>query len=330
MIRPFAAGVWGYLKRPWDNSSEEFSFLYENVLGTSLELRVVGPSSSPAAAHVERTALCEIDRLEKIFTRFQPDSELRRWQNNPGVETPISSELWDVLRACDKWRDRSGGAFHPATETLSELWRNAAAEDCLPPIGEIAGLREALSVNPWRLDDEKRTATSPKMPVSLHSIAKGYIVDRVCDAVLRTHSSVESIVLNVGGDLCVRGNTTKCVGITDPYRDAENAPPASRVRVQNEALATSGDWRRGFTIGGTLYSHIIDGRTGFPASQFHSVSVLAPTAMEADVLSTIFSVFSPQECAAMAESLPGVGYLLLARDGETYRNSVWKQREMNG
>lgn len=320
--------VWDRLKLPWSVSSREYSCSYENVLGTSLELRIV--SSSPSVAEqAERTALSEIDRLEQIFSRYRPGSEFAQWQKNRGVDTPVSDELWDVLSACETWREHSRGAFHPATESLLQLWQDCAAENRLPTAGAIGRQRDQLGGNPWHLNASRRSASCARYPLSLHGIAKGYIVDRVCDAVLRSHAGVESVLLNVGGDLCVRGNTTRFVGIADPRRDAENAPFVATLCVTNGAMATSGDWRRGFWIGDTLYSHIIDGRTGFPASQFHSVSVLAPTAMEADVLSTIFTILSPPECAAMAESLPEVGYLLLARDGMAYQNLLWTQREVN-
>lgn len=316
------------LKLPWNAPSSEFPFFYENVLGTSLELRIVTDSRSVAEA-AEETALSEFDRLEQAFSQFKPDSEFRRWQDNSGVFTPISHELWAVLLECDVWRERSHGAFHPATQSLLEAWREASRNNRLPEITEIDRLCQQLKSNPWELDVATQQATCLQSPLSLHSIAKGYIVDRVADVVLWSHSAIKSILLNVGGDLCARGSRVQVVGIADPNRDAENAPFLSLVNIQNEALATSGDWRRGFTIGETLYSHIIDGRTGHPASQFHSVSVLAPTAMEADALSTIFSILSPPECAAMSESLPRTGYLLIARDGTTYRNNLWKQREVN-
>lgn len=318
----------GKLKLPWNAPSSEFPFFYENVLGTSLELRIVTDSRSVAEA-AEETALSEFDRLEQVFSQFKPDSEFRRWQDNSGVFTPISPELWAVLLECDVWRERSGGAFHPATQSLLEAWREASQNNCLPENTEIDRLCQQLKGNPWELDTATQQAICLQSPLSLHSIAKGYIVDRVADVVLRSDSAIKSILLNAGGDLCVRGSKMQSVGIADPNRDAENAPFLSQVNIQNEALATSGDWRRGFTIAGTLYSHIIDGRTGYPASHFHSVSVLAPTAMEADALSTIFSILSPPECAAMAESLPQTGYLLIARDGTTYRNNLWKQREVN-
>ncbi len=217
-----------------------FSFCYENVLGTSFELRV-STSDPEVATNAEQVALDEIDRLEAIFSRFLSRSEFRRWQDNPGVSTPLSNELFDVLTVCDIWRERSGGAFQPATEALSCLWRTAARENRLPDRSTITAVFERIPHPPWQLDAGTRTGICYAASLSLHGIAKGYIVDRVCDAVLQSDPAISGVLVNIGGDLCVRGDRKSAVGISDPLRDAENVAPFAVLQLQDAAMATSGD-----------------------------------------------------------------------------------------
>src|SRR4029077_13080078 len=87
---------------------------------------------------------------------------------------------------------------------------------------------------------------------------------------------VTAAVLNIGGDLVVRGSWTEPVNLTDPRSDAENSAPLERVVVSDRAVATSGGYRRGFDIAGHHYSHIVDPRTGQPTSHILSATVIPP------------------------------------------------------
>jgi thiamine biosynthesis lipoprotein ApbE len=305
-----------------------FTFHYENALGTSLELRIRA-ASSEHAEQAEQRALAEIDRLESIFSIFDPASELRQWQRRVGVPIRLSPELWAVLQDCERWQECSGGAFHPASEGYSRLWREAAERNTPPTLEEIAAARTKAAQRLWYLDPATETATYlSDGPLSLNAIAKGYIVDHACAAAFPPDTSIDGVILNIGGDLRIQGDASEIVGITDPNRDAENAAPVSRIRVRNVAVATSGDGRRGFQIGSTFHSHILDPRTGMPAAQIRNASVLAPNAADADALATIFSVLAPEESIRLADSLPNVGCLLIAHDGRCYRNSCWRSHEI--
>jgi thiamine biosynthesis lipoprotein len=136
---------------------------------------------------------------------------------------------------------------------------------------------------------------------------------------------VSDVVLNVGGDIQHFGRGTVAAGIADPFAPAENAPPTAVVRLSNAALATSGGYRRGFTLGGRRVSHIVDPRNAQPAERIASASVFAADCATADALSTAFSVLAPQESVALADSL-GVGCLLVERDGTVTTNATWNDR----
>jgi len=158
--------------------------------------------------------------------------------------------------------------------------------------------------------------------VTLNAIAKGYILDRVCVTAMQ-QPGVQAVLVNIGGDIRHLGVSPVPVHIADPFAPQENAVPISTVRLQNQGVATSGNYRRGFRIGERWYSHLLDPRTGYPVERVVSASVVAESALLADVLTTAFSVMQPEESLRLADSLPGVATLLVSQNGEIDANTLW-------
>ena len=174
-----AAWLCGVCPRP-AGAADDFAFHHENVMGTALELRVLADDAE-AARRAEARVLGEIDRLAAIFSGYDASSEFRRWQAARNGPTEVSPELFEVLRACDRWRAASGGAFDPRVQALSQLWKRLAAQGRTPTAEELAGARALMGRPAWRLDPESRTAEClSDGPLSLDAIAKGYIIERAC------------------------------------------------------------------------------------------------------------------------------------------------------
>ena len=188
-----------------------------------------------------------------------------------------------------------------------------------------ARLRE-LNRPLWDVDRTRGTARRlTRLDVSLDALAKGYVIDRAAERA-RDIDGVSGVLLNIGGDLRHCGVQAITVGIADPHAPADNAPPLARVQLTDASLATSGGYRRGFVSNGRRVSHILDPRTGRPAERVASASVLAPDCATADALSTAFSVMTPRESVALADTLPDVGCLLVESDGTVTTNAAWNAR----
>lgn len=295
---------------------------YENVLGTSLEIKVVAASEA-SSEQADEAVLGEIDREASILSSWDPQSEFSRWFRTSGEPVAVSPELFEVFSLFDKWRGLTHGALDPSAEIITRVWKTAAAEKRLPTREELdAAVAGAQKVH-WILDPDKRTAThTSTTPLAMNSFVKSYIAGRAADAALEA-SGAQAIVVNIGGDLVVRGDWDEPVNIADPRSDAENAAPMARVTVRDRAVATSGDYRRGVEIGGRRYSHIVDPRTGMPADEVISSTVIARNPSEAGALATAFSVMQPKESAELAASLPEVEYLLVTKDGTKIVSAGW-------
>jgi hypothetical protein len=136
-------------------------------------------------------------------------------------------------------------------------------------------------------------------------------------------AGVSGMVLNLGGDMVVMGNWTEKVAIADPRNASENAEALQIVQINNKAIAASGDYRRGFDVGGQWFSHIIDPRSGEPAKDIISATVIHPDASTAGALATAFTVLSLEEIKQVADENPGTEFLLVTKEGEQIPSENW-------
>jgi thiamine biosynthesis lipoprotein ApbE len=303
--------------------AQPFRFHYENVLGTSMDMTIVAASETSANA-AAAIVLDRIDRDAKILSGYDPASEFSRWFQTTGRPVPVSAELFDVLGMFDGWRARTEGALDPSAETVSRAWKRAASLGRVPTDEELAEAVRLVRRPHWRLDAGTRTATHlDDAPIILNSFTKSYIIDRAVASALRS-TAVRALVVNIGGDLVSRGDWRETVAITDPLDNADNADPLTTIAVRNRAVATSGSYRRGFDVGKRHYSHIVDPRTGRPASHVLSATVVADRAADAGALATAFCVLKPEESERLASTVPGAEFLIVLADGSRIQSGGWR------
>ncbi len=299
-------------------------FHHEGVLGTSLELRFASHQTSAATA-AETAALAEFDRLGKILSGYDATSEFRQWLMTRGEPRRVSPELFEVLALFDTWRERTGGALDASAEVAGRLWKTAAQNQRVPSADELAAAVAAVRQTHWRLDPVARTATHlSTAPLMLNSFAKSYIIERACAAALAA-GHLASAVVNLGGDIVVRGAAVRAIAIADPLADGENDPPLTLLEVRNRAVATSGGYRRGVEIAGRWYSHLVDPRTGQPVDHVRSATVVAPRATDAGALATALCVMSPEEGLRLVATIAEAECLLLLADGRQITSVGWSR-----
>jgi thiamine biosynthesis lipoprotein ApbE len=303
-----------------------YVFNYERILGTSLELKI-GAASQPDAEAAEAAVLNEIDRQSKILSSWDSDSEFSRWSRTFMQPVRVSPELFEVLGLFDQWRERTGGALDASAEVVTRVWKVAEQQQRTPSASEIAAAVNLVRQTHWRLDPKAHTATHlSNAPLVLSSFTKSYIAGHAADAAL-ARTGVDAVVVNIGGDLVVRGNWTEPVDIADPKAAAENSPPIATVAIHDRTVATSGNYRRGVEIGGKHYSHIVDPRTGMPAEAVISSTVVARDPSDAGAMATAFSVLTPEQSRTLAASIPGAEFLLVLADGRQIRSGGWSALE---
>jgi thiamine biosynthesis lipoprotein len=252
-------------------------------------------------------ALDVVDRLEDQLSVFREHSEVSRLHRHAADE-PLAVEpaLFGLLEKALELHSATRGAYDVTSGPLSRLWGFTRRAGAVPDAAELAAIRKLVDSHLLALDPSSNTVRFMQhgMEINLGSIGKGYALDRA--AALLLEAGIGDFLLHGGnssvlarGDHGARGSGEGwLVGVRDPLRPNRRA---GQLRVRNRALATSGSGTQFFLHQGRRYGHILDPRSGWPAEGVLSTSVLAPTAAEADALSTAFYVMGPEPTRAFCD-----------------------------
>jgi thiamine biosynthesis lipoprotein len=262
-------------------------------------LYAAGEDSARVAA---ADAFARIAALEPIFSDYRPDSEIRRLAERDGVWTPVSAELFSVMRTALRIADVTSGAFDPTVGPLVALWRESRTTRRLPLPAALAAARARVGWRGIELDAASGAIrlARPGMRLDLGGIAKGFILQEA----LRTLAArgMTRALVEAGGDIVVGAAPPGREGwqLAVPHADATFA---ARVHgLTDAALATSGPTAQFVDIDGVRYSHIVDPRTGVGATQSVVAHVIARDAAVADALATALSILGRDAlCLALRE-----------------------------
>jgi len=273
------------------------------VMGTTCTLAAVVPYQRRARAEQTlRRAETALRTIEVRMSTWLTDSEISRFNAaQPDEEVHLSAGSLEILRAAKEAWTQTGGAFDVTCRPLIELWRRAGDEGVLPTESEMSGARAASN---WKLIELRETGAVKRAAgagVDLGGIAKGYAIDRAIE-VLRS-GEVAGGMVDVGGDLACFGRQPDArlwpVDVKSPFGSGRLA----QLRIPGGAVATSGNYARYAQIAGKRYSHIIDPRTGRPAEAAQSATVVAPSAMAADIWATALSVLGREGLSRLPENV---------------------------
>jgi len=261
-----------------------------SMMGTNVEIVLIGLDGDAAASAAE-LAFAAMGTVAGHLTVFDPNSALSTFAAAAGTgPTRIGTDLEAVLRQAETIRSRSEGAFTPTILPLSRLWRPTQAR-----VPEAAAIEEAIE-NVTRggvvLPSAGWGEITPTTQLDLGGIAKGYAVDQAVRT-LRA-AGVTSGIVDAGGDLRLLGSRDGHpwrIGIPDPSHPERIA---RIVYVRDAAVATSGDYERFFVVDSVRYHHLVDPRTGYPARESRSFTVVLPDGMSADAAATAGFVLGPE------------------------------------
>ena len=266
-----------------------------------------------------------LDRVDRTYSRFRPDSELAILNSRAGADMPMSPLLAAALAAAIRAARLSDGLVDP---TVGRAMRLVGYDD---DFSRVVGRRELLDlrlepVPGWQtvvLDPVGRTVrTSSGVELDLGSSGKAFAADLAAGAA--HEASGAGVLVSLGGDIATAGEPPGGgwrVLVTD---DSESPPDADGevIAVHGGALATSSTTVRRWTRGGVGLHHLIDPRTGLPAvSPWRTVSVLAGACVDANTAATAAIILGPEAPAWLEER--GLDARLAAADGTVRRVGAW-------
>lgn len=282
-----------------------------------------------AAAQATSAVFAEFDRVDRSMTTWLPDSDVSKINAAAGTRpVAVSAEVLGLLQKSLSIGRASDGAFDITVGAFRGLWKfDEDLDGSLPDPKAVAERRALVDYRDLIVDQAAGTAFLRRkgMSLTLGGIAKGYAVDRAV-AILHDRGFVDFIV-QAGGDLYVsgrRGDRPWRVGVRDP----RGAPDDSfaLIELENGTFSTSGDYERGLVKDGKRYHHLIDPKTGFPATRSRSVTVLAKDALTADVWSTALFIIGPAAGLPMVERMKDVEAVFVDDENEVHVSTGLKDR----
>jgi thiamine biosynthesis lipoprotein len=282
------------------------------ALGAMATLRLYHPEAETARRLIDRCR-AEIDRLERVFSLYRPDSAISRLNAAGELEAPPL----DLVRLLDESRRVSvltDGAFDVTVQPLWLLYATHFARPGANPAGPseaaLHAARERVGQRALEIAADRIRFDRPGMAVSLNGIAQGYITDRISELLRR--EGLESVLVELGE---ARAFGRHPDGL--PWRAALPGPEAGeilRLPLEDRAIATSMSLGFRFDEGGR-FGHLFDPRSGRPTRRYAGISVLAPDATTADALSTGFTQLPSARIARVLADRPLVAAHLLHHDG---------------
>jgi thiamine biosynthesis lipoprotein len=238
-------------------------------------------------------AFVEVRRLESMLSNYREDSEWSRVNREAAYRAvPVSPELYRLLSACVEVSRQSEGTFDISVGPLMRVWGFYKGSGRLPAKAEVSAALEKVGYENILFDAQRRTVRfrKPGVEIDPGGIGKGYAVDQMIEKL--NQRGIRSALVSAGGSsIYGLGAPPHDSGWTAKIRHPRKwTETVQEVRLKDESLSTSGDYEKFFEAQGKIYSHIMDPRTGYPASGVLSVSVIAPRTLTSEAWTKPFFI----------------------------------------
>ena len=288
----------------------------QSLLGSPFEITVVAKDSVQGNLFSD-LAIAEVKRIENLISDWIPTSQISKVNQNAGVVlVKVDKEVYDLVDRATKISKLTSGAFDISYASMDRIWKFDGSMKEMPTPEEIRKSVEKVGYQNIILNPKDTTIflKNKGMKLGLGGIGQGYIADKI--KVLLQEKGCVSGLVNVSGDINTWGKqpngNTWTVGIVNPMN--KNKVFAT-FPLDDSAVETSGSYEKYVTFNGKRYSHIIDPRTGYPATGIISVSVFAKQTELADALATGIFVMGVEVGLDLVNQLKGVGCIIVDDKG---------------
>jgi FAD:protein FMN transferase len=335
VVRWAALSCWvaGIPACAWASATSTEAKLEGRTMGTTYHATVEHDSDVVTESEIHHAIDDRLSQINSRMSTYDKESELSRFNASRSTDWfAVSRETAVVVTAALEMARRTGGAFDPTVGPLVNLWGfGPDGRRSEPPSDQE--IQQALAKLGYpmveaRLDPPALRKSNPEAYLDLSAIAKGYAADAVVELLGDAEqSNIDSryAMVEIGGEVRTLNtrpsNSAWRIGIERPDTDARLITKIVEI-ANGDALATSGDYRNFFTYHQRRYSHTIDPATGRPVEhQLATVTVRAPTCMQADALATALLVMGPEKGLAWANS-EKVAAVLIERTDLGFREHV--------
>lgn len=288
----------------------------QSLLGSPFEITVVAKDSVQGNLFSD-LAIAEVKRIENLISDWIPTTQISKVNQNAGIQpVKVDQEVYDLVERAIKISKLTSGAFDISYASMDKIWKFDGSMKEMPTPEEIRKSVEKVGYQNIILNSKDTTIflKNKGMKLGLGGIGQGYIADKI--KVLLQEKGCVSGLVNVSGDINTWGKqpngNTWTVGIVNPMN--KNKVFAT-FPLDDSAVETSGSYEKYVTFNGKRYSHIIDPRTGYPATGIISVSVFAKQTELADALATGIFVMGVEVGLDLVNQLKGIGCIIVDDKG---------------
>lgn len=288
----------------------------QSLLGSPFEITVVA-KDTVEGDYFTALAINEVKRIENLISDWIPTTQISLVNQNAGIQpVKVDQEVYDLVERAIKISKLTSGAFDISYASMDKIWKfdgsmkEMPSEEAIKKSVEKVGYQNII-LNP---QDTSIFLKIKGMKLGLGGIGQGYIADKI-KALLQVKGCKSGLV-NVSGDINTWGKQPDgqswTVGVVNPMN--KNKVFAT-FPLDDAAVETSGSYEKFVTFKGKRYSHIIDPRTGYPASGIVSVSVFAKQTEIADALATGIFVLGVEVGLDLINQLNGIGCIIVDDKG---------------
>ena len=287
------------------------------LMGCNFDITVIGKNSTEANTHIN-TAVAEITRIEKLISSWDKNSQTSKINRNAGVApVKVDPELFQLIQRAIKISKLTKGAFDISYASMDKVWFFDGSMTEMPSEKNIKKSVEKVGYQNIVLDEKNSTVflKLKGMKIGFGAIGKGYAADKA--KALLQKKGVVSGIINASGDLNAWGKQPNgkdwLVAVVNPLNKEK---VFSWMPVFNSAVVTSGNYEKYVKFNDVLYTHIIDPRTGYPATGILSVTIFTKSAELADALATSIFVMGVQTGLDFVNQLKGVECLMVDKNNK--------------
>lgn len=295
------------------------------LMGCSFELAASAENDTIAWKAIN-AGIAEITRIERLISSWDPKSQTSEVNRMAGIKAVhVDKELYDLIYRAKKVSKLTGGAFDISFASMDKIWFFDQLEQELAPSEQVEKAKSHISFEEIMLNPQDTSVyLSEGMKIGFGAIGKGYAANKA-KQIMKNIPGVQGGVVNASGDILCWGENPTSEGwrihIANPH---DQEKPIAWMQAKDLAVVTSGDYEKYFTSHGKRYAHIIDPRTGYPASGITSVTIICPDAELADALATSIFVLGKEAGIALINKLKQVECIIITDDGKMYQSDELK------
>jgi len=278
------------------NAQARYEYTHQQM-GTQIGLVFYDHNKDTARADsIAQLVFKRIDELNGILSNYLPQSEINKLSVGSNLNVRVSDDLFRLMNISVDYSGKTQGAFDITLGPLIELWKKARGSRQLPSATEINTAQQRTGYGNLQLSDGNIIKLRKEgMQLDVGGIGKGFAADEAIS--LLKSNGINTALVDMGGDVTVSDAPPNkefwVLGFS--YYDKNGKEVFQKIKLKNQAVATSGDLYQYAVIEGKRYSHIIDPNSGKALSNNIQVTAIAPTGTMADAYASALSVLGIEE-----------------------------------